>query len=311
MLSKDELTALEAELNAFSKSLPADIQLTEQRLPLMARSRDSSGYLRLHTVWFQCYCDLYRFLVPGLRESVSAEAMQNTPMEYVTYCQHSVLTIIFQLCRMWTASFKHKPQGSVHDIYLGVSAYQVSQIVGNLKHLLGPNNAFGKVEDIVTALKQSLSMLDPSLRRDFPRLNDCVREVEKAIEFLERGDLAAPSPTSTRDRGRDTYHLISRGSVIPRESSDSDEEQRGVLLDHQQAELPSIPASGSTQAVELTTESGNGREQPTMIAGSAFDHFGLEYEGLQEGMMPWDSFVARGPEDYDPVLGMLGLYTRL
>jgi hypothetical protein len=41
----------------------------------------------LHTMWHQCHCDLYRFMLPGIRESLTAEALKATLPEYTIYCQ--------------------------------------------------------------------------------------------------------------------------------------------------------------------------------------------------------------------------------
>lgn len=41
----------------------------------------------LHTMWHQCHCDLYRFMLPGIRESLPDEALNTTLPEYTLYCQ--------------------------------------------------------------------------------------------------------------------------------------------------------------------------------------------------------------------------------
>lgn len=319
-----ELVGLETELGAFAESLPADIQLNTDRLDIMARSRDFSGYIRLYTVWLQCYCDLYRFLVPGLRESVSQEAMHATPQDYVSYCQHNVLARAVQLCSMWVESFKYQPHGVVNDIYLGVSAYQVSQIVGNLRHLLvapdKDNHDFGTTEDVRKALQLALAMVHPSLKRDFPRLMDCLREVERVIQLLGLHVPTGPSPSFRLDTRKDSHHLISKGSVIPVESSDSEEgshwqpPEEGPVepeqLQLQQSSAgSSIPASGVVTGERIDDD---GRVIAVQThSGSASEEFEMDYNELHVGMMPWDPFAVQAPDDYDPVMGMLGLYTTM
>ncbi|CRK26401.1 hypothetical protein BN1723_006590 [Verticillium longisporum] len=61
--STDEATVLHKELDDFAEALPDDLKLTSERLLYMSHSDEASEYIALHTIWLQCYCDLYRFLI--------------------------------------------------------------------------------------------------------------------------------------------------------------------------------------------------------------------------------------------------------
>ncbi|CAH0027902.1 unnamed protein product [Clonostachys rhizophaga] len=172
----------------------------------MAQSRDASGYIRLHTVWLQSYIDLYRFLVPGIRESVSREVITNTPDEYVSYCQQNVLIRIVQLFDFWSEFFKNCENEPVKDIYFVVSLYQASQIIDNLQHLLQQNNPFGDINDIRKKLQAALDMVYPELRGRFPRMKECLREIKRVINTLGLAQPTNPTLDERNESQKDKYH---------------------------------------------------------------------------------------------------------
>ncbi|CAG9978377.1 unnamed protein product, partial [Clonostachys byssicola] len=301
--SKSELSALEKELTIFGESLPADIQLNSGRISLMAQSRDSSGYIRLHTVWLQCYIDLYRFLVPGIRESVSRDVITDTPDEYVSYCQHSVLTRIVQLFDFWSEFFKKCENEPVKDIYFAVSLYQASQIIDNLQHLLLPNNSFGDINDIREKLQGASDVVYPELRGKFPRMKECLREIGRVIRTLGLTQPTNPSLHQRKETQKDKYHLISRGSVIPRES-ESDEgsdppHQDSGFNNQQELSMQSWGSNditGGSHTLILRDDApitGSQHNEDSIYDTTAnmrstFNEFELESEPLDPGLGPWD-----------------------
>ncbi|CAG9940100.1 unnamed protein product [Clonostachys rosea f. rosea IK726] len=324
--SNSELSALERELTAFGESLPADIQLSPGRISLMAQSRDASGYIRLHTVWLQCYIDLYRFLVPGIRESVSNDVIKDTPDEYVSYCQNNVLTRIFQLFDLWSEFFKDRENEPVKDIYFVVSLYQASQIIDNLQHLLQPNNPFGDTEDIRKKLQTALDVVYPELRGRFPRMKECLREIRRVINTL---GLTQPTNASLQQRKefqKDKYHLISRGSVIPRES-ESDEgsdppHQDSGLLNEQELSMQSWASDDITRGrhtlilredapVTGSQHNEDSMHDTTAHMGSTFNGFELEGGTLDTGLVPWDPFAGHFADNYGSEFDLLGMHTRM
>lgn len=267
----------------------------------MAQSRDAFGYIRLHTVWLQSYIDLYRFLVPGIRESVSREVIPNTPGEYVSYCQHNVLTRIVQLFDFWSEFFKNCENEPVKDIYFGVSLYQASQIIDKLQHLLQQINPFGDINGIRKKLQAALDVVYPELRGRFPRIKECLRGIKRVINTL---GLAQPTNRSLHERNEswnDKYHLISRGSVIPRESesddgSDHPHQDSGLVNEHEssiqswgsdditrESHAPILREGASitgSQHIEDPIDDG------TANMGSAFNEYGLECGTLDPALVP-------------------------
>ncbi|CAH0052387.1 unnamed protein product [Clonostachys solani] len=324
--SKSELSALEKELTTFGESLPADIRLNPSRISLMAQSRDASGYIRLQTVWLQCYIDLYRFLVPGIRESVSQDIISNTPGEYVSYCQHNVLTRIVQLFDLWSEFFKHRENEPEKDIYFVVSLYQASQIIDNLQHLLQPNNPFGDIKEIRGKLEAALAVVYPELRGRFPRMKECLREIRRVINILGLAHPTNPSLHGQKESQKDKYHMISKGSVIPRESesdegSDPPHQDSGLVNEQELSMQPwgsdgiireshalmlreDAPITGSQHDEDFMDET-------TANMGSSFNEFELERGTLYPGLVPWDPFVGHFADNYGPEFDILGLQTRM
>lgn len=82
-----ELLQLESDLLNFKNSLPEALVLNERNLNLRAFSPQMRRYVMLHAAWHQCHCDLYRFMIPGLRDSLSSGTLRNTSSELMMYCQ--------------------------------------------------------------------------------------------------------------------------------------------------------------------------------------------------------------------------------
>lgn len=162
LATADELVCLQAELNSFEQSLPVHLKLTPRKLPVIAHSSDANGFLMLHTIWLQCHCDLYRFLAPGVRESVSQAAFDSTLIEYIKFCQNECSRRALQLCDFWHDMMQILPHPVAEDLLLDVSVYQVSQILHHLYYLL-PEDGPHSPEKIKSKLEGALSMAAASL----------------------------------------------------------------------------------------------------------------------------------------------------
>ncbi|CAI4213661.1 unnamed protein product [Parascedosporium putredinis] len=101
-VSREELCALDEELVLFKTTLPDELETDDAQLKLMCHSSEARTYVMLHSTIHLCRCDLYRFLVPGIREAVSSEAMENTPPEYIDHCQRQCLGSALSLCDLWS-----------------------------------------------------------------------------------------------------------------------------------------------------------------------------------------------------------------
>lgn len=290
--SRDRLHGLEDELAAFKATLSPDLHLTDERIEIMAHSRDASGYFMLHALWILGYLDLYRFLVPGIREAASKEAIDATPAEYTDYCQTRCLQRAIQMIDIWYRISQLRWRGSIDNLFFGVSIYQASQILYCLPHLLKGTEE--GIEDIKSKLRKALELGSLSLHARFTRMGDCLRETERVVECLGQTRSSSPEPTA-RSNSRNHHHMPSRGSFIPRETSDSDESEEAVTTRDD--------GGAPNDLVEELPGEGRGGYQD--FVPLVFDSSTLTFDGMRDGFMPWDPFDMQVNDYYDPELGAL------
>lgn len=222
--SREELHALEAELIAFGVQLPSDLQLQTERLTFMAQGRDAHGYFIMHTTRLQCYCDLYRFLVPGIREAVSREVFDATPPSYVTYCQRQCLSYAAELCSLWSSIYGICQAKPIDSLIYVVSLYQVAQILTHLPNLLPQDDPPYSVETLRRGLTEALAMVSQRLSSHPGPTSDLVRETSELIEAFGQGRPRILLSGRKGSPKRTALHMASKGSLIPRgDSSDSEQ----------------------------------------------------------------------------------------
>ena len=134
--SQDELRSLEVELRVFQDELPEELRLIPQRLIFMAYSEELTEYLMIHGTWYQCNCDLYRFLVPGIRESVPQSAIDASPQFYVQDCQKKCLDNAILQCDLWSKIYNLSDHQTVNIPGIAFYLYQCINIIDNLVNLL-------------------------------------------------------------------------------------------------------------------------------------------------------------------------------
>lgn len=102
----------------------------------MCHSDEARAYIMLHTLVLSSRCDLHRFLIPGIRESVSPEAMNQTPREYMDYCQQRCLQTALKYIDMWSTIRQMETNSRVGTPTSAVVTYQVVKIIDHLAGLL-------------------------------------------------------------------------------------------------------------------------------------------------------------------------------
>lgn len=104
------------------------MQLNQRNMDFRAYSPHMRRYIMLHTTWHQCHCDLYRFVVPGLRDSLSEEAFEKTSAVYKTYCQSQVVKHAKSLVSLFQMAQKID-DGTPQDPGIKISVYQCTRIL--------------------------------------------------------------------------------------------------------------------------------------------------------------------------------------
>ncbi|KAF4126475.1 Fungal specific transcription factor domain [Geosmithia morbida] len=289
-LSRDKFEALERELDTFQTSLPLDLQLSSERLELMAHSRDASGYFLLHAVWLQGYCDLYRLLVPGVREAVGPDVLAATPPDFLLHCQRRCLFRAVQMVDMWHLVSRLREEQSVDEAFFASCVYQ---------------------------LKSVMRLASPAIYERFPALGECLTEAGRLIERLGQidNDMEIPGEPSTANspmRQQRNRHMTSKGSYIPRDLSD-DSDGGPEVHDPEGSRVPSTGRDQLTPHTRLGTH--NSSVTPVDAANSAIPataaEFGAESTMLYPNDFPDDLFLPLDsihPQINDDYTGELGDY---
>ncbi|KAJ5110666.1 hypothetical protein N7532_001201 [Penicillium argentinense] len=130
--SRSEIQALSTKLQMFIASLPAHLQNTLPNLLSRAYTSDICGYVGLHTLWHQCHCDLYRFMIPGIRESIPEYILRTVPTSYADECRRLCLHYANEMCKLWTETMREADMSRITDQAMGIYAYQCANILINL-----------------------------------------------------------------------------------------------------------------------------------------------------------------------------------
>ncbi|KAF5574260.1 hypothetical protein FPANT_11865 [Fusarium pseudoanthophilum] len=113
-----------------------DIRDRVLRLMIMCHSEEARTYTTVHTILFSSRCDLHRFLIPGIREAVSPEAVNQTPREYIDYCQQQCLQTALRYIDMWSKVRQMETSSRVGTPTFAVVTYQFVKMVDHLAALL-------------------------------------------------------------------------------------------------------------------------------------------------------------------------------
>lgn len=181
----------------------------------MAYSADAHSFFLIRTIWLQCHCDLYRFFIPGIRESVGSAVTANTPAEYVDFCVEACLSSALELCDFWSEMLMLWAADAIEETMVDVSIYQVTQVLHSLHHLL-PRAGTHCVEALKSALQSTLHVVSAS-RNHASRASAGLKAAERLVQVLGQA-----TPETRRPSQENIHHLPSHGSLIP-ETCSSDE----------------------------------------------------------------------------------------
>ncbi|VUC31110.1 unnamed protein product [Clonostachys rosea] len=287
--SHGELEDLQRRLDEWEKHLPEELKLSRSTLLLLVHSDDGSPFVILHTHWLQSQCDLYRFLIPGIREAVSRDCFERTPPDYISYCQEACLDRAIRLCDLWSEVFHLEPGEMIQDTFLCTSIFQVSQILLHLAHLL-PIEGSRSIAALQGKLRDGLALAD-GLRQMHKRGDKCLSDAEQIINVLgQHRDLWPRS--SSPEREQNSVHLPSRHTLMPRVEDEpsvqgSNAEPRPIDDASQQRRMGRITPTFTRQLGDLN-----------QIASSDFaGRDGAMSIGQDMGML-WDPFDMQ-MEDYN------------
>ncbi|KAL4779737.1 hypothetical protein BJX76DRAFT_68980 [Aspergillus varians] len=289
------MEALQFELNTFERSLPVELRLTSQRLVVMGHSREAGTYAALHALWMMCHCDLYRFCVPGIRESVSKDALAQTPPNFIEYCQQACFSTAVRLCGLWSDLYHLESSEYFGDEFLAVSIYQVSQILHHLPHLM-PEEGENSVISLKKKLTEALQLAAP-LRGVYTNVINCLKDSERLISALGRGSVGQSPPDSSAVAETETperAHLASRHSMLPHLYRDQEVVGKGTGYQESHHRRPDVlfagegtvpPSNPNTTSTQLDRERREVQENAPAGGFSdtfLFDPFNMQLNGYYD-----------------------------
>lgn len=293
------MEALQIELNMFERNLPAEFRLTPQRVVIMGHSREASIYAGLHSLWMMCHCDLYRFCVPGIRESVSKEALASTHPDFVEFCQRTCLDFSIRFCEAWSNFYHLESSECLAGEFLVISIYQVAQILHHLQHLL-PEEGDHCIVSLKEKLVEALEMARPC-ERVFTKAVGCLRDSERLIDALGRKSITRTASSSSLDDGMEASgqkHLASQHSVLVHIYNSHNQEEESI-------ERPAVYQADSSLEY---AENEAARYLPPSMNLNQSNHGMEQQEEFEQGFSDaslWNPFNMELNGYYDPELDFL------
>ncbi|KAF4345551.1 hypothetical protein FBEOM_501 [Fusarium beomiforme] len=273
-LSRGQLRSLDLELASFEESLPDELQLNDNRLMIMCHSDEARAYTMLHTFILSSRCDLHRFLIPGIREAVSPEAVAQTPREYIDYCQQQCLQTAFRYIEMWSKVQQIETSSRVGTPTFAVVTYQVVKILDHLAGLLPLHG-----DTSLPVIKQRLMDMFLIVSRSGAEVGwtgSCISDIENLIPRLGTRHISPGSPSASPGtiRIQEKLHRRSKHAYAPDDEEEEDpaihppESNLGEELDR-----PPTIRSSTGQDVWSFPMQGDGQGLSESTGDGSFDSF--------------------------------------
>ena len=117
------------ELDDLHASLPASFHFSEKNLHLRAYSTRLCPYMLIHIWWRQCYCDLYRITLSGLREALPRAKTTRMDENFYNYCHGQCFDHAKALSDIFKACVSLKSGLPTMDLEIHSCAYQCARII--------------------------------------------------------------------------------------------------------------------------------------------------------------------------------------
>ncbi|TGO28064.1 hypothetical protein BPAE_0032g00060 [Botrytis paeoniae] len=291
--SRDMLQKLEAELEQLRSSLPANLQYNEDNLFLRAYSPQLTRFVMFHVLWQQCHTDLYRFMFPGTKDSISDTILENTPQEYVQYCQRKAFehaVIILDICHT-VQSIGHT---LISDTGIATCVYQCSNIIIRTADIVG----FSSEEErsrIMGRLEKVTDILE-GLREVNTHVDDIYRSVKEILHLFTTSQTRRLFTTPSL--GVSTPSLFTSGVTPGPLSLDHVNYTNGdsTLPNHNSLNL------NTTGVLSPTTESAT--TLGLLEIGNGNDHYADWNSGNADDGGQWINGIDFGPTGVGSVIGM-------
>jgi hypothetical protein len=131
-----ELEFLASEVQHFSTTLPLTYVLNERNFFLRAYAPERTTYIMLHVWWNLCYCDLYRFTIPGFHEALPDEVLSSLPIDFLKHCRESCLKHAVDVSNIFESILKLGKDIFITDTALAICSLQCARIITSLGPLV-------------------------------------------------------------------------------------------------------------------------------------------------------------------------------
>lgn len=91
-------SSLHNKLSDFEKQLPSNLQFTTRNLYRHTNHAEKATFIMLKSWWHECHCNLYRFSLPGFRESVKPIPAN---AYFIQSCRQQVLKSALEQSNFW------------------------------------------------------------------------------------------------------------------------------------------------------------------------------------------------------------------
>ena len=164
-------SSLHKRLSDFENRLPRNLRFTDRNLYLQPTTAQKITFIMLWSWWNECHYDLFRFILPGFRESVDATVLDQT---FVCYCRKEVVRWAVSQSitwRLFKSSMAHVP---VSDPLIAILVHSNAKVLlacrtlVNLSELLEDSN-INSISELSSLLDSNVSLLDDLAAR-IPRV---------------------------------------------------------------------------------------------------------------------------------------------
>ncbi|KAF5549054.1 hypothetical protein FMEXI_4396 [Fusarium mexicanum] len=167
-------------------------------------------------------CDLHRFLIPGIREAVSPEAVGQTPREYIDYCQQQCLQTALRYIDMWSKVRQMETSSRVGTPTFAVVTYQFVKMVDHLAALLPLHG-----ESSLPVIKQKfmdILLIVSGSRVEVGWIGSCITDIENLIPRLGTRHISPGSPSASPGtlRLQEKLHRRSKHAFAPDDEEEED-----------------------------------------------------------------------------------------
>ncbi|KAK5086700.1 hypothetical protein LTR05_003868 [Lithohypha guttulata] len=227
---------LEHDIDSFCKDLPPDYHFSEKNLRLRAYAGRLPRYVVIHIWLHQCYCDLYRLLLTGLREALPASKVEILPNEFVQDCQRKCMDRARAISNILGSLMTLERYLPLFDLDMNICAYQAARLLfyGRRREPLHRASSSGTtmadVEKCLsfTALAASRSLAFRSIHDDMKALF----ETGQSSDVSPSGSASPSSRPMCEKGGKQDVHasqVMSRHSLIRQSGIVDDSDNLGML----------------------------------------------------------------------------------